>query len=351
MGKRIVIMAGGTGGHVFPALAVAQSLTEKGWQVSWLGTHNGLESRVIPEHGIEIDWLSVAGMRGKGLAAKLRAVFMLLKSCLQASRILRRRKPDVVLGMGGFVAGPGGLMAKLLGIPLIIHEQNRIPGTTNRLLARIANRILEAFPGSFKKSVNAKCTGNPLRKQFLNLPSSASRQVGPEIRILIVGGSQGAQVLNEIIPEAVAELKNVQIKHQTGVSMYEQVKSRYKALGINAEVNAFIEDMVSAYQWADMVICRAGAMTVSEIAAIGIPAIFIPLPHAIDNHQVANARYLTDAGAGVCLLQKELNPKILAEEITRVFKQLDVMGKAAKQCARLDATELVAGYCIAEAGA
>lgn len=352
MGKRIVIMAGGTGGHVFPALAVAQSLTEKDWQVSWLGTHNGLESRVIPENGIEIDWLSVAGMRGKGLAAKLKAVFMLLKSCLQASRILRRRKPDVVLGMGGFVAGPGGLMAKLLGIPLIIHEQNRIPGTTNRLLARIANQILEAFPGSFKKSVNAKCTGNPLRKQFLNLSSGESRQAaGQDIRILIVGGSQGAQVLNEIVPEAVAELKNVQIKHQTGVAMYEQVESRYKALGINAEVNVFIEDMVSAYQWADMMICRAGAMTVSEIAAIGIPAIFIPLPNAIDNHQVANARYLTDAGAGICLMQKELNSKILAEEITRILKQLDVMGKAAKKCARLDATEVVAGYCIAEAGA
>jgi UDP-N-acetylglucosamine--N-acetylmuramyl-(pentapeptide) pyrophosphoryl-undecaprenol N-acetylglucosamine transferase len=351
MGKRIVIMAGGTGGHVFPALAVAQSLTEKGWQVSWLGTHNGLESRVIPENGIEIDWLSVAGMRGKGFAAKLKAVFMLLKSCLQASRILRRRKPDVVLGMGGFVAGPGGLMTKLLGIPLIIHEQNRIPGTTNRLLARIANRILEAFPGTFKKSVNAICTGNPLRKQFLNLSGSASRQAGHDSRILIVGGSQGAQVLNEIVPEAVAELKNVQIRHQTGVAMYEQVESRYKALDINAEVNAFIEDMVSAYQWADMVICRAGAMTVSEIAAIGIPAIFIPLPHAIDNHQVANARYLTDAGAGICLMQKELNSKILAEEITRMLKHLDVMGKAAKKCARLDATEVVAGYCIAEAGA
>jgi UDP-N-acetylglucosamine--N-acetylmuramyl-(pentapeptide) pyrophosphoryl-undecaprenol N-acetylglucosamine transferase len=351
MGKRIVIMAGGTGGHVFPALAVAQSLTEKGWQVSWLGTHNGLESRVIPENDIEIDWLSVAGMRGKGLAAKLKAVFMLLKACLQASRILRRRKPDVVLGMGGFVAGPGGLMAKLLGIPLIIHEQNRIPGTTNRLLARIANQILEAFPGSFKKSVNAKCTGNPLRKQFLNPSSGESRQAGQGIRILIVGGSQGAQVLNEIVPEAVAELKNVQIKHQTGAAMYKRVESRYKALGINAEVNVFIEDMVSAYQWADMVICRSGAMTVSEIAAIGIPAIFIPLPHAIDNHQVANARYLTEAGAGICLMQKELHSKILAEEITRILKQLDVMAKAAKKCARLDATEVVAGYCIAEAGA
>ncbi|MDD5579111.1 MAG: undecaprenyldiphospho-muramoylpentapeptide beta-N-acetylglucosaminyltransferase [Methylobacter sp.] len=351
MGKRIVIMAGGTGGHVFPALAVAQSLTEKGWQVSWLGTHKGLESRVIPENGIEIDWLSVAGMRGKGLAKKLKAVFMLLKSCLQAARILRRRKPDVVLGMGGFVAGPGGLMAKLLGIPLIVHEQNRIPGTTNRMLARIANQVLEAFPSSFKKPVDAKCTGNPLRKQFLNLPSDERRQAGQDIKILVVGGSQGAQILNEIVPEAVAELKNVQIRHQTGAAMYEQVENRYKTLGINAEVNAFIEDMVSAYQWADMVICRAGAMTVSEIAAMGIPAIFIPLPHAIDNHQVANARYLTDAGAGICLMQKELSPKTLAEAISRIVKQLDAMGKAAKKCARLDATEVVAGFCIAEAEA
>lgn len=351
MGKRIVIMAGGTGGHVFPALAVAQSLVEKGWQVSWLGTHKGLESRVVPESGIEIDWLSVSGVRGKGIMTKIKAGLMLVRACAQAFNILRRRNPDVVLGMGGFVAGPGGLMAKLLGIPLVIHEQNRVPGTTNRLLATIANRILEAFPDSFNKDVKATCTGNPLRKQFLSRLDVNGRQKDSQaIRILVVGGSQGAQVLNEVVPEAVTQFKNVQIKHQTGTAMFEQVRNRYQALGVNADVSAFIDDMVSAYQWADMVICRSGAMTVSEVAALGVPAIFIPLPHAIDDHQTANARYLTDAGAGMCLMQKDLNAATLAEQITKMLKQLDVMSNTAKQCARLDATEVVAGYCIAEAG-
>ena len=348
--RRIVIMAGGTGGHVFPALAVADSLLEKGWQVSWLGTQKGLESRVIPENGIEIDWLSVAGVRGKGLTSKITAVVMLFKACIQAWEILRRRKPDVVLGMGGFVAGPGGLMAKLLGIPLIIHEQNRVPGTTNRLLARMANQVLEAFPGSFNKKYKAKFTGNPLRKQFLTALEGKSRQSGQSARILVFGGSQGARILNEVVPEAISELNDVQIKHQTGVAMCEQVNSRYKTLGVDAEVHAFIDDMVSAYQWADMVICRSGAMTVTEIAAMAVPAIFIPLPGAIDDHQTANARYLTDAGAGQILMQKNLNAKSLAEHITQVLGQLDIMGKAAKQCARLDATEVVAGCCIAEAG-
>lgn len=357
MGKRIVIMAGGTGGHVFPALAVAESLKEKGWQVSWLGTQKGLESRVIPENGLEIDWLSVAGVRGKGLASKITAVFMLFKACIQALNILRRRKPDVVLGMGGFVAGPGGLMTKLLGLPLIIHEQNRIPGTTNRLLARWANQVLEAFPGSFGKKVNAKCTGNPLRKRFLNALEKGRRQSENEVRILIFGGSQGAQVLNETVPDAIAEFQrsglakqSVQIKHQTGVAMLAQVESRYKALDIKAETSAFIDDMVAAYQWADLVICRAGAMTVSEVAAMGVPAIFIPLPSAIDDHQTANARYLTDAGAGLLLRQNNLNPLTLAEHITKAIENLDVMSTAALRCAWLDATAVVAEYCIAEAG-
>jgi UDP-N-acetylglucosamine--N-acetylmuramyl-(pentapeptide) pyrophosphoryl-undecaprenol N-acetylglucosamine transferase len=350
-------MAGGTGGHVFPALAVAQLLIEKGWEVSWLGTHKGLESRVIPENGIEIDWLSVAGVRGKGLTAKITAVFMLFKAGVQAMKILRRRKPDVVLGMGGFVAGPGGLVAKLLGLPLVIHEQNRIPGTTNRLLARLANQVLEAFPGSFNAKIKAKCTGNPLRKQFLAALDNRRQRSEQEVRILIFGGSQGAQILNEMVPEAIAEFQkagvatqSVQIKHQTGEAMLSQVQSRYQALGIKAETSAFIEDMVSAYQEADLVICRAGAMTVSEVAAMGIPAIFIPLPSAIDDHQTANARYLTDAGAGLLLMQNNLNPAMLAEYITTALNNLAVMGDAAQRCARLDATAVVADYCIAEAG-
>jgi UDP-N-acetylglucosamine--N-acetylmuramyl-(pentapeptide) pyrophosphoryl-undecaprenol N-acetylglucosamine transferase len=354
MAKHIVIMAGGTGGHVFPALAVAQSLIEKGWQVSWLGTEKGLESRVIPENGIAIDIISVAGIRGKGVLSKITAVFGLFKACVQAAKILRQRQPDVVLGMGGFVAGPGGLMAKLLGIPLVIHEQNRVVGTTNRLLARLANRVLEAFPDSFKKSVGAVCTGNPLRKQFLE--SLHEREpVGQCVKVLIIGGSQGAQILNEVVPEAIAhwhsqaDLPPVQIKHQTGAAMQEQVTSRYQALGINAHTLAFINDMVAAYQWADMLICRAGAMTVSEVAAVGIPAIFVPLPNAIDDHQTANANYLTNVGAGNLLMQKDLNAETLAEKMTDTLKRLNDMSRAAKQRARLDATEVVANYCIAEA--
>jgi UDP-N-acetylglucosamine--N-acetylmuramyl-(pentapeptide) pyrophosphoryl-undecaprenol N-acetylglucosamine transferase len=349
MGKRIVIMAGGTGGHVFPALAVAQSLIDKGWQVSWLGTHKGLESRVVPENGIAIDWLSVTGVRGKGLVSKLKAVFMLLRACGQARGILLQRKPNVVLGMGGFVAGPGGLMAKLLGIPLIIHEQNRVPGTTNRLLARFANQVLEAFPNSFKKKIGAICTGNPLRKEFLAVVDKETKRDKTAVNILIFGGSQGAQVLNEVVPEAAVNLADVQIIHQTGEAMFDQVRARYRELNIKAHVTAFIDDMVAAYQWADVVICRSGAMTVSEVAAMAVPAIFIPLPNAIDDHQVANARFLTDAGAGLLLMQKDLTPMSLAEKITEALALLETMRHAAKQCARLEATEAVAAFCDSKA--
>ena len=349
MGKRIVIMAGGTGGHVFPALAVALWLIENGWDVSWLGTQKGLESKVVPEHGIEIDWLSVAGVRGKGLLSKLVSGYKLIQACVQAFVILRRRKPDVVLGMGGFVAGPGGLVAKLLGIPLVIHEQNRIPGTTNRLLAKIANQVLEAFPNSFKKKVNAKCTGNPLRRQFQNLQEAKVKVDLHSLRLLIIGGSQGAQVLNEVIPDALSKLQEIEVRHQTGVAMQEQVAKRYQELGVKAEATAFIQDMVSAYQWADIIICRAGAMTVSEVAAMGLPAILVPLPNAIDDHQMANARFLSDAGAGLILPQKELNAKNVIEQIKKVEQQLEGMANAAKKCARMDATKTVAEFCISEA--
>ncbi len=347
--KRIVIMAGGTGGHVFPALAVAQSLLEQGWQVTWLGTQKGLESRVVPEHSIEIDWLAVAGVRGKGLLSKVTALLKLCKACLQAAKILRQRKPDVVLGMGGFVAGPGGLMARLLGIPLVIHEQNRVPGTTNRLLAKMANQVLEAFPGSFPNKVKAQCTGNPLRKAFVQ--AQVNRQPMPTpLNILVVGGSLGAQILNEVVPEAAALLPDIKIRHQTGAAMCGQVSEHYQKLGIDAQVSAFIDDMVAAYQWADLVVCRAGAMTVSEVSAMRIPAIFIPLPGAIDDHQTANARYLTEAQAGLLLMQKELTAAHLAEKISEARQQLQAMGLAAYQCARLDATDVVAGFCSAEAG-
>ena len=356
MGKCIVIMAGGTGGHVFPALAVAELLLEKGWKVSWLGTQNGLESRIIPEHGIEIDWLMVAGIRGKGFWSKLKAILSLVRACLQAAKILNKRKPDVVLGMGGFVAGPGGLMAKLMGIPLIIHEQNRVPGSTNRLLACFASQVLEGFPGSFKAKVKAQVTGNPLRNKFVTTLEKQPKNLEGVIRILVVGGSQGAKILNEIVPEAIAEFNQLNgnnseilIRHQTGLVMMSQVDSSYKKLAIKADVIAFIEDMVSAYNWADLVICRAGAMTISEVAAIGLPSILIPLPSAIDDHQTANAHYLSEAGAGIILLQNDMTPLSLAESIKRALNELPQMSNAAKECALLDATQLVAEYCITEA--
>jgi UDP-N-acetylglucosamine--N-acetylmuramyl-(pentapeptide) pyrophosphoryl-undecaprenol N-acetylglucosamine transferase len=241
-------------------------------------------------------------------------------------------------------------MAKLLGIPLVIHEQNRVVGTTNRLLARFANRVLEAFPDSFKKSAKAVCTGNPLRKAFLE-QLDKEKSVGQGIKILVIGGSQGAQILNEIVPEAISllDFPAVEVRHQTGAAMQAQVSERYQILGINAHIPAFINDMVAAYQWADLLICRAGAMTVSEVAAVGLPAIFVPLPNAIDDHQTANANYLTDANAGILLMQKDLNAKNLATQITTLLKHTKAVGEAAKQLARLDATEVVAGYCIEEA--
>lgn len=354
MSGRIVIMAGGTGGHVFPALAVAEEMRERGWEVSWLGTRKGLEARVVPAHGIDIDWLSVEGMRGKGLLSKLLAVVRLLQACAQARRILRQRRPDVVLGMGGFVAGPGGLMAKWLGVPLVVHEQNRVPGTTNRWLVKLAaEKVLEAFPDSFPPAVNAIFTGNPLRKPFI--AQCERNEWQPEssraLRILVLGGSQGAKVLNDNVPEALAGLQSPSIKHQTGSAMQAEVAERYQALGIEAEVLAFIDDMADAYHWADLIICRAGAMTVSEVAACGLPAIFVPLLHAIDDHQTANARYLSEAGAAILLPQPELNAANLQYAIKQAMTQLPAMSQAAKAKAKLDATQTVADICAALAPA
>jgi UDP-N-acetylglucosamine--N-acetylmuramyl-(pentapeptide) pyrophosphoryl-undecaprenol N-acetylglucosamine transferase len=351
MGKRIVIMAGGTGGHVFPALAVAQELIERGWQVSWLGTRKGIESRVIPENGIDIDWLAVGGFRGKGLTGKLRGVFKLIKACAQAWTILRKRKPHVVLGMGGFVAGPGGFVSRMLGIPLVIHEQNRVPGTTNRLLMNRANEVLEAFPDSFAKDVGAICTGNPLRKAFQTRfkKTQWSKDAGRALRILVVGGSQGAQILNEIVPEALAQMNDVQIRHQTGSSMQGQVAEQYRQLLLSGTAEAFIKDMAEAYRWADLVIGRAGAMTVSEVAAVGLPAILVPLPHAIDDHQTANARYLSDAGAAILLPQTGLEPETLKSAVEKIKVNMAMMSQASATQARLDATQRVADICAAEA--
>lgn len=354
MTGRIVIMAGGTGGHVFPALAVAEEMRRRGWQVSWLGTRKGLESRVVPAHDIEIDWLPVTGIRGKGWLSKFTALWHLLQACLQSRRILKQRRPDVVLGMGGFVAGPGGLMAKWLGIPLVVHEQNRVPGTTNRWLVKLAaGKVLEAFPGSFPAKAGAVCTGNPLRSAFvedIDKPVWSSEEQR-HLRILVLGGSQGAKVLNENLPAALVQLADVDIKHQTGAAMQAEVQANYEKLGMAAEVTAFIDDMATAYRWADLIICRAGAMTVSEVAACGLPAIFVPLPHAIDDHQSANARYLADAGAALILPQPELNINNLHQLIEQAMNSLPAMSRVAKSLARPDACKTVADICAAELNA
>ncbi len=349
MTKRIVIMAGGTGGHVFPALAVAHYLIEQQWQVSWIGTQKGMESRVVPANNIAIDWLSVSGLRGKGILALFKMPWMLLTTCLEARKILQQRKPDVVLGMGGFVAGPGGLMAKWMGIPLVIHEQNQIPGTTNRLLAHMANKVLQAFPDSFCSARNAMCTGNPLRKEFSGQRKRRIKPSSDALRVLVMGGSLGAQRLNEVVPEALALLEKVEVRHQTGTTMYQQVTEDYQQRSINAKVMAFIDDVVAAYTWADIVICRAGAMTVSEVAAMGVPSILVPYPYAIDDHQTANAQYLVDAGAGILLPQQQLTVSLLAAQLITCLDQLKEMAKAAKQSAQLNATYQVAEQCMLEA--
>ena len=346
MSKRIVIMAGGTGGHVFPALAVAQNLQATGWQVSWMGTQKGLEARVVPANQIDIDWMTVEGIRGKGLLSKFKAVIKLIQACLQARRILKQRRPDLVLGMGGFVAGPGGLMARWLGIPLIVHEQNRVPGTTNRWLVKLAaKQALQAFPGSFSAAANAKTVGNPLRASILSQAAQTKVCDEQRIKILVIGGSQGAKVLNENVPAALAGLPNVEIRHQTGAVMQAEVADHYQELSQAADVQAFIEDMAAAYAWADLIICRAGAMTVSEVAVFGLPAILVPLQNAIDDHQTANARYLADANAAVILPQTQLSPEKLREIILDILPKRNSMRAAALTMAMPQATQTVAEIC------
>lgn len=350
-----MILAGGTGGHVYPALAVAQDLVGKGHRVTWMGTRSGLEARVVPAAGIPVEWLTVTGLRGKGWRRQLMAPFMLLRALWQARAILHRCRPGVVLGMGGFVAGPGGIMARWLRIPLLIHEQNRVPGTTNRLLARFASRVLEAFPGTFPPAVGALCTGNPLRAGITGLTKLSRQEPGSARRLLVVGGSLGARVLNEVVPQALAQLgTSLEIRHQTGPAMQAETAAAYGRLGVRAEVLAYIEDMAEAYAWADLVICRAGAMTISELAAAGLPAILIPYPHAIDDHQTRNAEYLAAAAAATLLPQAELSPPRLADELRGLISNWERLSRMAANAAALakpDATRVVAALCLEQAAA
>lgn len=345
----MLIMAGGTGGHVYPALAVAEAWRAAGHTVVWMGTRTGIEARVVPSAGIPMEWLAVSGIRGKGVWGLVKSPFMLLRALWQSSAILRKVRPDVVLGMGGFVAGPGGLMARFWGIPLVLHEQNRIPGTTNRLLSGLAQRVLEAFPGSFAPGVGAICTGNPLRAS-LCAPKKEIQREDEDLNLLIMGGSLGAMVLNEQVPQALSRVGcSIKVLHQSGTQMLEQTCNTYSNLGVSATVQAFVDDMAAVYAWADLVVCRSGAMTVSELAAAGLPAILIPFPYAIDDHQTANARYFCDAGAAMLLDQKNLDPEHLAEMVESLVldrARLNRMGIQALTLARPDATQDVVQHCL-----
>lgn len=355
MVARVLIMAGGTGGHVFPALAVARRLREQGVEVTWLGTRRGLEARVVPEAGFPIEYIDVAGLRGKGVAGWLLAPLRLVRATWQALGVCRRSRAGAVLGLGGFVTGPGGVAAWLLRRPLVIHEQNAVAGLTNRLLARIARRVLEAFPGSFPASIPAETVGNPVREEFFALPAPAERFAGRSgpLRVLIIGGSLGAQALNETVPPALARVAGkteLTIRHQAGRGKAEAARQAYQQAGVAAEVSEFIDDMAAAFGWADVVICRAGALTVSELAAAGLGAVLVPYPHAVDDHQTRNALYLTEAGAARLILQSELSAERLAGVLEELFAQgragLRKLAETARGLARPEATRKVASACL-----
>ena len=353
MAPRIVVMAGGTGGHVFPALAVAQELQARGWEVSWLGTPQSFESRVVPDYGFPLDTIPAYRLRGQGPGSVLLAPARLLKAMGKAYRVLAKRRPQVVLGMGGFVTGPGGIVSRLMGLPLIIHEQNSIPGLTNRWLAKIARQVLAAFPGSFKDQAGVKVTGNPLRTDITRLAEPQERMGDhqDELRLLIMGGSLGAQALNEIVPESLALLDlhgNLVVRHQAGKGKKEATESHYQQVNVNAEVSEFLVDMAEAYAWADLVICRAGALTVSELAAVGVASVLVPFPHAVDDHQTHNAEFLVQAGAGLLIQQSDLTAQSLANTLKELLSapgELLAMAKHARGLAKPDATKEVADCC------
>ncbi|MDS4026860.1 MAG: undecaprenyldiphospho-muramoylpentapeptide beta-N-acetylglucosaminyltransferase [Candidatus Contendobacter sp.] len=355
--RPVLVMAGGTGGHVFPALAVAERLRARGVAVMWMGTRNGLEATLVPKAGIPMEWIEVSGLRGKGLGRKLRTPLMLGRAFRQAGSILRRLQPPVVLGMGGFASGPGGMMARLLGIPLVVHEQNAIAGMTNRWLARFASQVLEAFPNTFPPARRASAVGNPVRESIATLPPPEERWAdrNGRPRLLVLGGSQGALALNQLVPRALALLSDdarPEVWHQAGGQLHEAAEAAYREAGMTARLTPFIEDIAEAYGWADLVLCRAGALTVAELAAAGVGAVLIPFPFAVDDHQTANARFLEQGGAALIRQQADLTAERLAATLRDLLGDrahpLD-MARAARRLARIDAAERVARACLDQA--
>lgn len=348
--KTVLIMAGGTGGHIFPGLALAEEMLARGYKVEWLGTKAGLESKLVPAANIALHFIPVKGIRGKGLKSLFMAPWNIVSSVVSALKVIKSLKPSVVVGLGGFVAGPGGFATKIVGLPLVIHEQNAIAGTTNKLLAKIASRVLTAFPSNLKGGI---CIGNPVRKDIEAIVEPKQRMTNRTgaIKVLVVGGSRGAQAINELVPEALGKVtadQSLEIWHQAGAGKDEATISAYEGVKINARVEAFIDDMAEAFHWADIVICRAGALTVSELAAVGLGAILIPFPYAIDDHQTENAKYLENAGAAVIEQQSELTVAKLADLFSELFfdrEKLLTMALNARSVAKPKAAETFADYC------
>ncbi|MEW5887503.1 MAG: undecaprenyldiphospho-muramoylpentapeptide beta-N-acetylglucosaminyltransferase [Pseudomonadota bacterium] len=351
--KTLLVIAGGTGGHIFPALAVADHVRAQGWRVVWMGNPDGMEARLVPQRGYEMSWVKFAALRGKGVLRALMLPLNLLRAFWQAWGELRRIRPDVVLGMGGYITFPGGMMAVLDRCPLVVHEQNSVAGLANRVLSGVADRILTGFPRVLAKG---EWTGNPVRADIAALAPPEERYAGRSgpIRILVVGGSLGAQVLNEVVPQALALLppeERPQVTHQAGAKHLEALRAAYAKAGVVAELVDFIDDMAARYGAADLVICRAGALTVAELAAAGVASILVPYPHAVDDHQTGNARFLADAGAGVLLPQSGLTPVSLAALLRDLPRpRLADMARRARYQAKPDAARVVAEACMALAG-
>jgi UDP-N-acetylglucosamine--N-acetylmuramyl-(pentapeptide) pyrophosphoryl-undecaprenol N-acetylglucosamine transferase len=341
-------MAGGTGGHIFPGLAVAEALRERGWRVHWLGAPDSMESRLVPPRGFPLELVAFGGVRGKGLKTVALLPLRLQRAFWQALQVVRRVQPDVVVGLGGYIAFPGGMMGVLLGKPLVLHEQNSVAGMVNKVLAGIADRVFTAFPNVFKK---AEWVGNPLRAAFLRQGAPAERFAGRSgpLRLLVVGGSLGAKALNDTVPQALALIPSAQrphVVHQSGEKQIDALRANYTAAGVRAELTPFIDDTAQAFAEADLILCRAGASTVTEIAAVGAAALFVPFPHAVDDHQTTNARFLVEAGAAWLVPQTDFTPAALAQRLQGLQRtQLMEMAEKAKQMQKTDAVAAVVTAC------
>ena len=348
---RFTVMAGGTGGHIFPALAVARVLRERGADVRWMGSAGGMEERLVPQGGFAIDAIRIGALRGKGPLAALAAPLNVTRAVLQARALLRTQKPNAVLAFGGFASGPGGLAARTLGLPLIVHEQNRAPGLTNRVLARFARKVLTGFPGAFPPP--AEAVGNPVREAIAALPEPQRRLHGRggAIRVLVLGGSQGARGLNLAVPKALAGWMNLEIRHQCGEKLVDEARAAYAVSKLNARIEPFITDMADAYGWADLVISRAGASTLAELCAAGVASVLVPFPGAVDDHQARNAEYLANGGAALWLRQTDALADDLAETLKPLLgdrQRLLEMARAARELALPGAAERVATIALEE---